>query len=235
MAELIFRQLFDTESSTYTYLLADPKTRAGVLIDPVLERVARDLKTLQELDVKLKFILETHVHADHITGADALRAATGAKVGIGAKSGVDCADFLLADGEKLKVDGFEITALSTPGHTAGCTSYFTSGMVFTGDALFIRGTGRTDFQDGSPERLYESIHKKLFLLPNDTFVYPAHDYNGQTRSTILEEKAFNPRAKTSISKDEFIGILKGLKLSDPKKIHEAVPANLKCGRSEAAR
>ncbi len=231
MTSLLFRQLFDAESSTYTYLLADPKTRAGVIVDPVLEQMARDVKLLRELGIRLKYILDTHVHADHITGADALREATRAKVGVGEASGVRSADVKLADGESLLIDSFRITALSTPGHTAGCTSYYTPGMVFTGDALFIRGTGRTDFQQGSAELLFDSIRQKLFTLPDDTLVFPGHDYNGQTCSSIQEERLCNPRVRDEVSKPEFVSLMKSLKLPEPKRLHEAVPANLNCGRT----
>lgn len=232
MTPLLFRQLFDTESSTYTYLLADPETRAGVLIDPVLEKNSRDVKLLLELGIRLKYILDTHVHADHITGADALRELTRAKVAVGSASGVQGADVRLDDGESLLIDSFRITALSTPGHTAGCTSYYTPGMIFTGDTLFIRGTGRTDFQQGSAETLFDSIHQKLFTLPDDTLVFPGHDYNGQTCSTIQEERLYNPRVKDAISKLEFTGLMKSLKLPEPKRLTEAVPANLNCGRAK---
>lgn len=230
--DLIFRQLFDTESSTYTYLVADKNSREGILIDPVLEKVNRDKKLIDELGIKLQYILETHVHADHITGADSLRTLTRAKIAVGAATGVTGADVLLKDGQKLTVGGITLTALATPGHTSGCTSYFIPGMIFTGDTLFIRGTGRTDFQQGSPETMFDSITKKIYALPNDTVIFPAHDYNGQTSSTITEERCFNPRVKDEVSKDQFVSLMKNLRLADPKKINEAVPANLKCGKVE---
>lgn len=228
---MLFRQLLDAESSTLTYLIADPKTREAVIIDTVFEKHDRDAKLLRELDLKLKYILETHVHADHITGAHRLKEAFGARIALGAGSGVTCADDLLADGQTVKVGDITVKALATPGHTGGCTSYHVGNMVFTGDTLFIRGCGRTDFQQGSADLLYKSVHEKLFSLPDETLVYPGHDYNGQTASTIGEEKRHNPRLKTANSKDIFVGIMKGLKLADPKRIHEAVPANMECGRT----
>lgn len=228
-AELIFHQLFDLESSTYTYLLADSETREAVLIDPVITNVDRDLKLIEELDLKLVYVLDTHVHADHITGAGEVRRRTGAKTAISHKANVDCADILLQDGQELKFGNQTIRVLETPGHTDSCLSFYIPGMVFTGDALLIRGTGRTDFQQGSAERLYESIRNKLFTLPDDTKVYPGHDYNGQTASTIEMEKRFNPRIGGNRDKTEFIEIMKNLNLALPKEIHEALPANLACG------
>ena len=226
---LIFRQLFEHDSSTYTYLLADPETLEGIIIDPVIETLERDLKMIRELGIRLKYTVDTHVHADHITAANKIKEYTQAQTAIGKHTGVEHADIYLADGEPLKMGGLELTTLYTPGHTKGCSSYLISGNVFTGDALFVRGCGRTDFQDGSSKKLYQSVHEKLFKLPDDTFVYPAHDYRGNTVSTIGEEKKFNPRLGDKISEDEFIKIMGALKLANPKKIMEAVPANLLCG------
>lgn len=225
------RQLFDQETWTHTYLLFDSETRTGIIIDPVKEKVNRDLSLLTELKVNLKYILETHVHADHITGADDLRQKTGAKVYYGENAGVNCADGTLSDGEELQFGNFKVKALSTPGHTSGCTSYLIDNMVFTGDALFIRGTGRTDFQEGSPDVLYRSINEKLFTLPDDTLVYPGHDYKGMWVSTIAEEKKNNPRVGGGKTLQEFVNIMNSLNLAHPKKIDIAVPANLKCGKS----
>lgn len=229
MEGLIFRQLFDHDTWTYTYLLADAETHEAVLIDTVREQVPRDLQLLEELGLKLKYVLDTHVHADHVTGAEEIRRATGAMTGVGAAAEVACADLALKEGDEVPFGRFRLKVLATPGHTNGCLSYFLGDRVFTGDALFVRGTGRTDFQQGSPERLYDSI-QKLFALPPETRVYPGHDYRGMTVSTIGEEKRFNPRAGGGRGKEEFVAIMKSLKLAMPKKIHMAVPANLQCGR-----
>lgn len=232
-ATLFFRQLFDYDTWTYTYLIADPKTKEAALIDTVKEQVQRDLRLLNDLGLHLKFILETHVHADHITGADEIRHATGAKGVVGRHTNVSCADIRLDDGDQIQLGSFQIKALATPGHTNGCMSYLVEDRIFTGDALLIRGTGRTDFQQGSPETLYESITQKLFSLPDETLVYPAHDYKGLTVSSIGEEKKFNPRVGGEKSKEEFIEIMTNLKLAMPKKIQFAVPANLACGSEPA--
>lgn len=227
--QLKMRQLFDQETWTHTYLLWDSNSKEGIIIDPVKEKVERDLKLIKELEVNLKFILETHVHADHITGAGDLREQTGAQVYYGAAAGVQCADGSLGDGDELAFGDFKVKALSTPGHTDGCTSYLVENLVFTGDTLFIRGTGRTDFQQGSSEDLYRSVNDKLFSLPDDTVVYPGHDYKGMWFSTIKEEKKFNPRLGAGKTIEEFVKIMDNLNLAHPKKIAEAVPANLKCG------
>ncbi len=233
--EAIFFQLFEHESSTYTYLIADPVTKEAALIDPVIETVDRDLKLVEELGLKLKYILDTHVHADHITAAGEIRKRTGAKAAVGAAAHVDCVDISLRDGEELQLGTKKIKALSTPGHTDACTSFLFEGRVFTGDALLIRGTGRTDFQQGSSEKLYESVHKKLFTLPDETKVYPGHDYRGQTVSSIELEKKYNPRIGLKNSKADFIKTMSELKLANPKKIHESVPANLACGKVQDSR
>ena len=226
---MLFRQLFDLESSTYTYVLGDEKTKNSIIIDPVLEQKERDLGLLSELGLQLKYIFETHVHADHVTSAGELRKATGAKICAGASTNLECADFLLKDNEDLDLDSLKIRTILTPGHTDGCTSYYIDGMVFTGDALMIRGCGRTDFQQGSPETLFESVREKLFSLPNETLVYPGHDYKGRTCSSIAEEKAHNPRLKLNNTQEQFAEIMNNLNLPNPKQIDRAVPANLKCG------
>jgi len=226
---MIFHQLYEAETSTYTYLLADPETKEAILIDPVLETVERDLKLINEYGYQLKYALDTHIHADHITGAGEIRKRTGAKTVVSAKAGVGCADVAVADGDVLNFGSFQIKAMETPGHTNSCMSYYIDGKVFTGDALLIRGTGRTDFQQGSAEKLYDSITGKLFQLPADTIVYPGHDYRGQTTSSIAMEKKFNARIGGGKSKAEFVQIMSELKLANPKKIHEAVPANMACG------
>lgn len=226
----IFFQLFEHESSTYTYLIADPASLEAALIDPVIETVARDLKLIEELGLKLKYILDTHIHADHITGADEIRKATGAKTAVCANANVECADIHLENGQELFLGTMKITALSTPGHTDTCMSFLFDERVFTGDALLIRGSGRTDFQQGCSNKLYSSVHEVLFNLPEDTQVYPAHDYKGHTASTIQLEKKHNPRLAVSVPKESFIKIMSELKLAHPKKIHEAVPANMVGGK-----
>lgn len=229
---MIFHQLFESETSTYTYILADEETREAIIVDPVLETADRDLKLLGELNLKLKYIVDTHIHADHVTGAGHLRKMTGAQTGVSAQAKVDCADISLRDGDELSFGKYKLKALETPGHTDSCMSYFVDGKVFTGDALLIRGTGRTDFQQGSSDKLYDSIKTKLFSLPDETIVYPGHDYRGFASSTIGLEKKYNPRVGAGRTKDEFVKIMGELKLANPKKIHEAVPANLGCGIKE---
>lgn len=227
--DLFFRQLFDYDTWTYTYLLADPQAKEAALIDTVKEQEDRDLSLIKELGFHLKYVMDTHVHADHVTGADDIRKATGAKTVVGVASGVPCADIMLRDGEEIPLGEFKIRAIATPGHTNGCTSYLVAGRVFTGDALLIRGTGRTDFQGGSASKLFDSVTQKLFTLPDDTLVFPAHDYHGKTLSTIGEEKKYNPRLGGGKSKEEFLEIMANLHLEMPKKIQMAVPANLACG------
>ena len=229
MSRLIFRQLFEKESSTYTYLLGCPVTKEAILIDPVIETVDRDVRVLTQLGLTLKFAINTHMHADHITGTGKLKAAIpGSQSAISRVSGADC-DVALDDGSKVTFGERFVNSISTPGHTAGCFSYVLDdqSMVFTGDTLLIRGCGRTDFQGGSSDTLYDSVHTKLFTLPEACAVFPAHDYKGETSSTIAEEKVHNPRL--SKSKEEFGTIMANLNLSYPKKIDEALPANLKCG------
>lgn len=227
---MIFRQFFEKESGTYTYLLADAKTREGLIVDPVREMLERDLQFIQELGIRLLYTVETHVHADHITAADALRKRTGAKVVLGAGTQVSTADILLRDGEALTFGRHTLKALHTPGHTDGCTCYLAGDRLFTGDTLLIRGCGRTDFQSGSSERLFRSVREKLFTLPDETLVFPGHDYAGRTCSSIGEEKKFNPRLKLEIDLERFTEIMKNLNLAKPKMIDVAVPANLKSGQ-----
>ena len=228
---MIFRQLFDPETSTYTYLLADDATREAVLIDPVREQVARDAALVRELELTLRFTLETHVHADHITGASLLRQQLGSRAAVGAATGVGCADLPLADGATLRIGALELRALATPGHTNGCTSYTcaSAGIAFTGDALLIRGCGRTDFQQGDSRRLFRSVRERLFVLPDATLLYPGHDYRGRTVTTVAEEKRWNPRLGLAKSEDEFVALMAALKLDTPKRMAESVPANLQCG------
>jgi glyoxylase-like metal-dependent hydrolase (beta-lactamase superfamily II) len=224
---MIFRQLFDTASSTYTYLVADEATGEAALVDPVREHLERDLKLLAELGLRLTWVLETHVHADHVTAAALLRERTGARTVFGVR-GAACADRHVKHGDTIPVGTIAIGVLDTPGHTDDSVSYLVDGRVLTGDALTIRGAGRTDFQNGDPQTLYRSITQVLFALPDTTLVYPGHDYKGQTVSTIGEEKRFNPRLAGK-SEDEFVAIMNALGLPPPKHIAEAVPANRACG------
>lgn len=229
---MLLRQLFDLASSTYTYLIADPTTREAALIDPVREQIERDLKLVQELGLSLKYVLDTHVHADHVTAAGAIADRTGATTAASAK-GAACVRLPLKHGDTLKLGSLEVRALETPGHTQDSLSFYVDGHVFTGDALFVRGTGRTDFQSGDAGTLYDSITGQLFSLPDATLVWPGHDYRGFTVSTIGEEKAHNPRL-AGRSREEFIAIMNELKLAPPKQIQIAVPANLACGRESSA-
>ena len=225
---LIFYQLFEPQSSTYTYLLADAAKKVAILIDPVLETVSRDLKLLTELGLELKLVLETHIHADHITGAGELKARTGCQIGL-AKSAKTRADMQLVEGQMIQVGDISLKVLATPGHTETCLSFYGHDRVFTGDALMIRGCGRTDFQQGSAARLYRSVHEQLFSLPVSTQVYPAHDYNGFTFSTIDLERRLNPRLGVERNEADFIKLMAELQLSPPKRIKQAVPANLNLG------
>ncbi|RHX87190.1 MBL fold metallo-hydrolase [Leptospira stimsonii] len=228
-------QLFETQSSTFTYLIADRESREAAIIDPVLETADRDLKLIEELDLHLAYILETHIHADHISGAHEIRKNTSAKSAVSARAGIECADIALEDGRTLSLGNKKITAIATPGHTSACMSFHFEGMLFTGDSLLIRGTGRTDLQGGSSEMLYESITRKIFSLPDHTQVYPGHDYHGRMNTTIALEKKLNPRVGGNRTKEEFKKIMKELRLAAPKKIHLAVPANLECGKIETIR
>lgn len=226
---LEIRQLFDTESSTYTYLVWDELTREAVLIDSVKEQVDRDLKLICELNLNLKYLLETHIHADHITGAGQLREKTSAKTVIHESTKSECADLLVKDGDALFLGKHLISVLHTPGHTDTDISYLIEAAVFTGDALLIRGCGRTDFQSGDAAQLYDSITQKLFTLPDETIVYPGHDYKGFLSSTIREEKNYNPRLGGNRNKNAFIHVMNSLDLEPPKNMALAVPGNLKCG------
>ncbi|XP_022620011.1 persulfide dioxygenase ETHE1, mitochondrial [Seriola dumerili] len=226
---LLFRQLFESESSTYTYLLADPETKEAVLIDPVLETIDRDLKLIHELGLNLKVAVNTHCHADHITSTGLMKKRLlGLKSAISKFSGAS-ADILLLEGDKINFGKHYLTVRETPGHTDGCMTLVLGdqSMAFTGDALLIRGCGRTDFQQGCPKKLFDSVHQKIFTLPDRCLVYPAHDYLGQTVSTVGEERKFNPRLTKSL--EEFVNIMNNLNLPKPKKIDISVPANLVCG------
>lgn len=228
---MLFRQLYDGESSTYTYLLADEVSGAAVIIDPVLEQVERDVALVRELGLTLRYALDTHVHADHVTGAGALRERLGARTVVSERGGAPCADVQVKDGDTIRFGRYTLSVRETPGHTDGCVSYVTQdqGMAFTGDALLVRGSGRTDFQQGDARRLYRSVHEQLFSLPDACLLYPAHDYKGRTVTSVGEEKAHNPRLGGARTADEFVAIMAKLELPRPKKIDIAVPANLACG------
>lgn len=229
-SEILVYQLFDADSSTYTYIIADKISKEAAIIDSVFENVERDIKYIEEVGLKPVYALDTHVHADHITGANELRNKLGIKTGISSASGVNCADLLLDDAQELFLGNKKIRVISTPGHTNSCLTYFFEGLAFTGDALLIRSCGRTDFQQGDSEKLFKSVREKLFNLPDDTIIFPGHDYKGLTSSTIGVEKIHNARLKLSISLTEFKQIMSELKLANPKKINIAVPANMECGK-----
>jgi len=229
---VIFRQLFDPQSSTYTYLLADPATRQAVLIDPVFEQARRDVALVDELGLKLLWTLDTHVHADHVTGAWLLRERLGSRIFIGAASGAEGADRYIKPGERVELGKRHLEARATPGHTGGCLTYVLDdrSMAFTGDAVLIRGCGRTDFQQGSARTLYRSVREQIYSLPDDCLIYPAHDYRGLTSSSVGEEKRYNPRLGEAVGEGDFVGYMENLGLAHPKQMDAAVPANLKCGR-----
>ncbi|MEQ9486929.1 MBL fold metallo-hydrolase [Coleofasciculus sp. F4-SAH-05] len=227
---MLFRQLFDSETSTYTYLIADVTTKAAILVDPVKEQVDRDRKLLDELGLTLQYCLETHIHADHVTGTAQLRELTHCQGVVPQNASAACADRFLADGEVLMVGSVEIVAIATPGHTDSHNAYLVNrDRVLTGDSLLIRGCGRTDFQGGDASTLFNSITQKLFSLPDETLVYPGHDYHGHTVSTIGEEQQWNPRLANR-DRASFIELMNNLNLPDPKKMMEAVPANERCGK-----
>ncbi|XP_030371678.1 persulfide dioxygenase ETHE1, mitochondrial [Scaptodrosophila lebanonensis] len=227
--DFFFRQLFDTESSTYSYLLADANSGEAVIIDPVLEQAKRDAQLVKDLGFTLKYAINTHMHADHITGSGWLKQLLpGCQSVIAAASGAK-ADIHLKEGEQVEFGRHRIDALATPGHTNGCMTYVVreQGCVFTGDTLLIRGCGRTDFQEGSSQSLYENVHSKIFTLPENFRIYPAHDYKGQLESSVWEEKQYNPRLTKSL--EVFINIMDNLNLPYPKKIDASLPANRECG------
>ena len=231
---LVFRQLLDPQSSTYTYLLADGEGGEAVLVDPVFEQVPRDSALIRELGLTLLFTLETHVHADHVTGAWAMKQRFGSRIAVSAESGAEGADRFLADRDRVAFGRRHLEARSTPGHTGGCLTYVLDdeSLAFTGDALLVRGCGRTDFQEGDPRALYRSVHARIFSLPDSCALYPAHDYRGLTATSVMEEKRYNPRLGGALSEDDFVGHMRNLALPRPRQMEVAVPANLKCGRRE---
>jgi len=227
---MIFRQLFDSTSSTYTYLLASRPGGEALIIDPVLDRCDRYIQLLEELDLKLVKAIDTHCHADHITGLGALRDATRCITVMGQSTNVDMVSMRVDDGDTIDIENISLKVLFTPGHTDDSYCFLADRGIFTGDTLLIRGTGRTDFQNGSSFDAYKSLFEKVLKLPEDTMVYPGHDYKGDTVSTIGEERAYNPRLQVS-SADEYAELMASLSLADPKMMDVAVPANLSIGKS----
>lgn len=230
----IFRQLFDPASSTYTYLLGDRGSGEAVLIDPVFEQVRRDCALLDELELKLIATLDTHVHADHVTGAWLLHRLTGSRILISRASGAEGAGRYLEHDDIVEFGSRFLTARATPGHTSGCMTYVLDDetQAFTGDCLLIRGSGRTDFQQGDPRQMYQSVHTQIFTLPQDCLLYPGHDYRGLTVTSVSEERRFNPRLGGQIGEHDFVGYMENLNLPHPRQIDIAVPANLRCGQKE---
>jgi glyoxylase-like metal-dependent hydrolase (beta-lactamase superfamily II) len=229
---MIFRQLFDATSSTYTYLLGSRKNGEAILIDPVWDGVQQYLQLIAELGLKLVFAVDTHIHADHVTGLGALRDQTGCTTIMGEQTKVECVSLRVKEGETIHIDGLKLRPMYTPGHTDDSYSFVMPDRVFSGDTLLIRGTGRTDFQNGDPYAQYDSLFNKLLKLPGSTRVYPAHDYKGWTVSTIGEERRYNPRLQVR-SADEYAALMRALKLPDPTLMDVAVPANLRCGKRRA--
>ena len=228
---MIFRQLFDGVSSTYSYLIASRHGGEALIIDPVLERVDRYIQLLNELDIRLIKAIDTHLHADHITGLPALRERTQCITVMGEQTKADVVSIRVSDGDRVDIEGLSLDVLYTPGHTDDSYSYLMSDRVFTGDTLLIRGTGRTDFQNGDPRAQYDSIFGKLLKLPDETLVYPAHDYKGDTVSTIGEERAFNPRLQVK-SVQEYVELMNSLNLPNPKLMDVAVPTNMQVGLAQ---
>ena len=227
---MIFRQVFDNKSSTYTYLIASAKGREAVIIDPVIEHVEKYINLLQELDLKLVKVIDTHIHADHITGATKLKKATNCSTIMGEHTPADAIEIKVKDGEKVKIDQIEIRAIYTPGHTSDSYSFLMDKYLFSGDTLLINGTGRTDFQNGSSKDAYNSLFNKLLKLPDDTLLYPGHDYNGKLFSTIGNEKKFNPRLQVN-SADEYSEIMSKLNLSKPELMDSNIRNNIRLGAS----
>ena len=227
---MIFKQVFDTKSSTYTYLIASAKGREAVIIDPVIENVEHYINLLNELDLKLVKVIDTHIHADHVTGATKLKQITNCSTLMGEHTPADTVEIKVKDGEDIKIDNFNIKSLYTPGHTSDSYSFLLNNNLFTGDTLLINATGRTDFQNGNSIDAYNSLFNKLLKLPDETLVYPGHDYNGKFSSTIGNEKKFNPRLQVN-SVEEYVDIMSKLNLSKPKLIESNVKRNIQLGVS----
>ncbi len=225
---MIFRQVFDNKSSTYTYLIASAKGREAIIIDPVIENVESYIKLLQELDLKLVKVIDTHIHADHVTGASKLKLATNCSTLMGEHTPADTVEIKVKDDEIIKIDQIEIKAMYTPGHTSDSYSFLMENYLFSGDTLLINGTGRTDFQNGSSKDAYNSIFNRLLKLPEDTILYPGHDYNGKESSTIGNEKKFNPRLQVK-NVDEYVELMSNLNLAKPELIDINVSKNIKLG------
>ena len=225
---MIFKQVFDTKTSTYTYLIASAKGREAVIIDPVLENVSEYIQLLRDLDLKLVKVIDTHIHADHVTGASKLKQATNCTTLMGEHTPADAVEIKVKDGEIIEIDNLKIKSLYTPGHTSDSYSFLLDNYLFSGDTLLINGTGRTDFQNGSSKDAYNSLFNNLLKLPEETLVYPGHDYNGKFSSTIGNEKKFNPRLQVK-SVDEYIEIMSNLNLSKPEMIDINVSRNIQLG------
>jgi sulfur dioxygenase len=232
---LIFRQLFDQVSSTYTYLLADAHTREALLIDCVFEQHARDRALIRELELELRYTLDTHCHADHVTGAWLMQQALGSQIGLSLEYQAKNVDLPLRHGATIRFGAHSLEVRATPGHTGGCVAFVSADqtLVFTGDALLVRGAGRTDFQEGDPRRLFRSIREQLLTLPDQCLVYPGHDYEGRTSSTIGEERRHNPRIGGGAREEDFVGYMKNLGLPHPKRLALALPANLRSGEPDS--
>ena len=225
---MIFKQLFDQKSSTYTYLIASSKGREALIIDPVLENVDEYIQLLNELDLKLVKVIDTHIHADHVTGASKLKQATNCTTLMGEHTPADAVEIKVKDNELIKIDGLKIKSLYTPGHTSDSYSFLLDNYLFSGDTLLINGTGRTDFQNGSSKDAYNSLFNNILKLPEETLVYPGHDYNGKFSSTIGNEKKFNPRLQVK-SVDEYVEIMSNLNLSKPEMMDSNVSKNIQLG------
>ena len=225
---MIFKQIFDTKSSTYTYIIASAKGREAVIIDPVLENVGEYIQLLKELDLKLVKVIDTHIHADHVTGASKLKQATNCTTLMGEHTPADMVEIKVKDNELIKIDGLKIKSLYTPGHTSDSYSFLLDNYLFSGDTLLINGTGRTDFQNGSSKDAYNSLFNNILKLPEETLVYPGHDYNGKFSSTIGNEKKFNPRLQVK-NVDEYVEIMSNLNLSKPEMMDSNVSKNIQLG------